>query len=217
MPAVSDGTAVPANRAISPEEAAARTEALFRPYHDAIAACLDRARWRRARCRCWWLSTASRRCSAASPGRGRWVSSTSTTTGWCGRSATLWRALRPGLVVGDNEPYAIVGPSDYSIPVHGQGRGLPHIEIELRQDLIGERGGVRRPGPRRLPPPSCGCARRWRRSPLRTGCRAARRARRDTRSRALLGLRHDPQIGLGAPSSRRGRPFWRPRRRPPAR
>ena len=43
MPAVSDGTVVPANQSISPEEAAARTDAFFRPYHDAIAACLDRA------------------------------------------------------------------------------------------------------------------------------------------------------------------------------
>ena len=42
MPAVSDGTAVPANRTISPAEAAARTDALFWPYHNAIAACLDR-------------------------------------------------------------------------------------------------------------------------------------------------------------------------------
>ena len=52
------------------------------------------------------------------------------------------RALRPGLVVGDNEPYAIIGPSDYSIPVHGQERGLPHIEIELRQELIAPRAGA---------------------------------------------------------------------------
>ena len=43
MPTVSDGTVVPANQSISPEEATARTDAFFRPYHDAIAACLDRA------------------------------------------------------------------------------------------------------------------------------------------------------------------------------
>ena len=50
--------------------------------------------------------------------------------------------VRPGLTIGDNEPYAIVGPSDYSIPVHGQGRGLPHVEFEVRQDLIGTRAGA---------------------------------------------------------------------------
>ena len=51
-------------------------------------------------------------------------------------------AVRPGLTIGDNEPYAIIGPSDYSIPVHGQGRGLPHIEFEVRQDLIGTQEGA---------------------------------------------------------------------------
>ena len=141
MPAVSDGTVVPANQSISPEEAAARTDAFFRPYHDAIAACLDRATG-----------------FGAVPILVAVHSFTPVFEG----SARPWEvgllyehddrlvqplkealaALRPGLTIGDNEPYAIIGPSDYSIPVHGQGRGLPHIEIELRQDLIGTQEGV---------------------------------------------------------------------------
>ena len=40
------------------------------------------------------------------------------------------------LTVGDNAPYAITDDSDYSVPTHGEKRGLPHIEIEIRQDLI---------------------------------------------------------------------------------
>jgi len=48
-----------------------------------------------------------------------------------------------GLVVGDNEPYAISDDSDYGIPVHGERRGLPHIEIEIRQDLIADATGQR--------------------------------------------------------------------------
>ena len=42
------------------------------------------------------------------------------------------------LQVGDNQPYAITGNSDYTVPVHGEGRGLPHVEIEIRQDLIAD-------------------------------------------------------------------------------
>jgi predicted N-formylglutamate amidohydrolase len=42
------------------------------------------------------------------------------------------------LNVGDNQPYAITGSSDYTVPVHGEGRGLAHVEIEIRQDLIGD-------------------------------------------------------------------------------
>jgi len=40
------------------------------------------------------------------------------------------------LTVGDNAPYAITEDSDYGIPTHGEKRGLPHVEIEILQDLI---------------------------------------------------------------------------------
>jgi predicted N-formylglutamate amidohydrolase len=45
------------------------------------------------------------------------------------------------LNVGDNQPYAVGDLSDYTVPVHGEGRGLPHVEIEIRQDLIGDPAG----------------------------------------------------------------------------
>ena len=57
----------------------------------------------------------------------------------------LLKALRAehGLVVGDNEPYAVREGSDYAIPVHGAARGLIHTGIEIRQDLITEEAGQR--------------------------------------------------------------------------
>src|SRR5690606_2704476 len=45
------------------------------------------------------------------------------------------------LVVGDNEPYAVSDQTDYAIPVHAERRGLPHVELEIRQDLIAEPAG----------------------------------------------------------------------------
>jgi predicted N-formylglutamate amidohydrolase len=45
------------------------------------------------------------------------------------------------LVVGDNEPYFVSDETDYTIPRHGEGRGLPHVEIEIRQDLIADERG----------------------------------------------------------------------------
>ena len=54
----------------------------------------------------------------------------------------------PDLVVGDNAPYALAEDSDYSLPTHGARRGLNHVEIEIRQDLIatpdGQRGWAQR-------------------------------------------------------------------------
>ncbi|MEA3134971.1 MAG: hypothetical protein QOG17_2817, partial [Gammaproteobacteria bacterium] len=45
------------------------------------------------------------------------------------------------LQIGDNEPYFVSDETDYTIPRHAEARGLPHVEIEIRQDLIGEEAG----------------------------------------------------------------------------
>jgi predicted N-formylglutamate amidohydrolase len=45
------------------------------------------------------------------------------------------------LVVGDNEPYAVSDETDYTIPVHGEARGLMNTGIEIRQDLISDAAG----------------------------------------------------------------------------
>ena len=59
------------------------------------------------------------------------------------RRACCVTLLRAGadLVVGDNEPYAVSDETDYTIPVHGEARGLMNTEIEIRQDLIGDVAG----------------------------------------------------------------------------
>ena len=46
-----------------------------------------------------------------------------------------------GLLIGDNEPYSVSDASDYTIPVHGERRGLLHVEIEIRQNLIADDNG----------------------------------------------------------------------------
>jgi predicted N-formylglutamate amidohydrolase len=47
----------------------------------------------------------------------------------------------PGLVVADNEPYFVSDETDYTIPRHAEARGLPYVEIEIRQDLVGDAEG----------------------------------------------------------------------------
>jgi predicted N-formylglutamate amidohydrolase len=54
--------------------------------------------------------------------------------------AELLRA-EGNLVVGENEPYVVSDLTDYTVPVHGERRGLPHVEIEIRQDQIAEPAG----------------------------------------------------------------------------
>jgi predicted N-formylglutamate amidohydrolase len=45
------------------------------------------------------------------------------------------------LTVGDNAPYAVSDLTDYGVPRHAERRGLPHVEIEIRQDLIADEAG----------------------------------------------------------------------------
>ncbi len=49
-----------------------------------------------------------------------------------------------GLVVADNEPYAMDDESDYTVPFHAERRGLPCLEIEVRHDLLRDVDGQRR-------------------------------------------------------------------------
>jgi predicted N-formylglutamate amidohydrolase len=45
------------------------------------------------------------------------------------------------IVVADNQPYFVSDETDYTIPRHGEARGLPHVEIEIRQDLLLDESG----------------------------------------------------------------------------
>jgi len=45
------------------------------------------------------------------------------------------------LIVADNEPYFVSDATDYTIPHHAEARALPHVEIEIRQDLVSDQAG----------------------------------------------------------------------------
>jgi predicted N-formylglutamate amidohydrolase len=47
-----------------------------------------------------------------------------------------------GYYTGDNEPYSGKAPQDFTIDHHAEEIGLPHIGIEIRQDLVGGEEGV---------------------------------------------------------------------------
>lgn len=51
-----------------------------------------------------------------------------------------------GFNVGDNEPYSGKAPADFTVDHHAEVPGLPHIGIEIRQDLINDAPGVARLG-----------------------------------------------------------------------
>jgi len=139
IPVISEATTIPGNEGLAPEAAAMRRREIFDPYHRRIDEIID-AREHRGQptflvalhsftpvyagiARPWHIGTLYHRDRTLPP--------------------LLLQHLRAegDLVVGDNEPYAVSDTTDYTIPVHGEMRGLINTGIEIRQDLIGDQAG----------------------------------------------------------------------------
>lgn len=138
---VSDGTIVPANADLTAEQRTHRLDEIAAPYHRQIEAILDR----RAAA---GIPTILVSMHSFTPSLRARPSARPWQIGLCygndKRFTTpVLEALggEAGLVIGSNEPYAVDLVKDYSIPVHGEERGLPYVEFEIRQDLIGEAPG----------------------------------------------------------------------------
>ena len=134
-----DGSIIPGNRQADGAEATRRLDLFHRPYHGAITSAID---------------------SALGAGvEPRIVSIHSFTPGLRGRPPRPWhvgvlwdrdeRLSRPlitrlqaerDLCVGDNEPYSGQLAED-CLNRHGTKRGLPHVLIEIRNDLIETKEG----------------------------------------------------------------------------
>jgi len=139
IPTSSEFTPIPGNEAIGEAEREARRLAVHAPYHDHIAALLDdRARQGRktiliAQHSMTPLFKGSRREMQAAVLYNR-----------DGRFATALRDTLSDIIgsaVADNQPYAMADDSDHTLPIHGEQRGLLHVGLELRQDLVENEAG----------------------------------------------------------------------------
>ena len=139
IPAVGESVKIPGNIGLSAEEVAGRRAEIFDPYHDHISALLDE---RQAAGRTTIL-VAQHSMTDIFKGVRREMHAAVLYNRDRRFAGLVLEALRrePGVVVGDNQPYFVSDETDYTIPRHGEGRGLPHVEIEIRQDLITEEAG----------------------------------------------------------------------------
>lgn len=136
VPETSDKVDIPANRVLSPAVRERRIAEIFRPYHTSIAAELHHAHARGARPLVLSIHTMTDRMAEGQQrpqeitvcwtGEGRWA-----------RVALQALAEGGDMVVGDNQPYAVDIGIDYTIPEHAVRMGLPWLQMEFRQDLVG--------------------------------------------------------------------------------
>jgi predicted N-formylglutamate amidohydrolase len=139
IPTRSEDTLIAANEQLSSTAAAERVNAIFRPYHDGLKDVLDA----RAQAGQRSVLVAVHSFTPVYQGTSRpWQVGLMYRQGR-GLGPALLALLRQeaGLLVGDNEPYAIEDDSDYTLIAHGEARQLAHVGIEIRQDLITDEAG----------------------------------------------------------------------------
>ncbi len=140
IPEISETTAIPGNQALAPEERAYREASFYWPFQKEVARILDQRQAQgtptivfgvhsftpvfKGFVRPWHAGILFRKADRLG-------------------HALVEALAAPGLTVAANEPYQIRDEGDYTVPVHGEARGLDAVLIEIRQDLIGERDGQR--------------------------------------------------------------------------
>ncbi|MEM8818391.1 MAG: N-formylglutamate amidohydrolase [Pseudomonadota bacterium] len=138
-----DGVFVEGNTGIDANDAAMRVSEVFHPYHATIAGALDRRAASRAATAIVAVHSFTPQHSDH-PGPRPWQIGL-----LFNRDPRLANALAPLLDaegdvrVGMNEPYVLDDDGDYSIPIHAEARGLAHVELEIRQDMITDEAGQR--------------------------------------------------------------------------
>lgn len=139
MPELSELTPVPGNVGLTATDRAERIAEVFAPYHTRISELLDArtAAGRRS------VLVAMHSFTPVFKGERRDMQVGVLYDKDVSLASILLELLRAegDLVVGDNAPYALSSASDYGVPVHGEARGLAHVEIEIRQDLIADEAG----------------------------------------------------------------------------
>ena len=143
FPEVSDNIPIPGNQGLSREDKALRISSIYKPYRVAIDEMLNAFRSR-------GITPALIAIHSFTPAMaGVWRP-------W--HVGLLWdkdpripkpllkrlRAHPEGFNIGDNQPYSGKHPADYTIDHHAETNGLPHVSIEVRQDLIDDDAGAER-------------------------------------------------------------------------
>ena len=134
---VSEDTVIPGNQGLSEAAIDARAVEIFHPYHDCIHDLLEA----RATAGRLTVAVSVHTCTPVYRGVHRpWHIGV-----MYEHDDRLARGMlvvlseegeEAGLEVGDNQPYCMTSDKDYSMPRHGQGRGILHVGFEIRQDLV---------------------------------------------------------------------------------
>jgi predicted N-formylglutamate amidohydrolase len=139
---VSDGISIPGNFELSEEQKTLRVRSFYGPYHGAIARRLQEFES---------AGTVPALISVhtCTPVFAQFVRPWHIGVMWDKDpriAVPLMENLRKAedVCFGDNEPYSGRHSHDFTIDHHAESAGLPHVGIEVRQDLVTDRDGARK-------------------------------------------------------------------------
>ena len=139
IPEVSDGTMIPGNRNLSTEQKQRRIADWFEPYHAEIESVIESRRPPHQTAAAISIHSMTP-CLAGVARPWQIALSSERDRSLTGPMLDLLR--RPGdITVGDNQPYDLDPSVDYTIPFHALRRGMPHLQVEFRQDEVREAAG----------------------------------------------------------------------------
>ncbi len=139
IPVVGEYIDIPGNVGLDPGQTTARRTEIFEPYHRRVRALLDE----RLAAGRTTIVVAQHSMTDIFKGVRREMHAAVLYNRDRRFAALMLDALRrePGLTIADNQPYFVSDETDYTIPRHAEARGLPHVEIEIRQDLLRAEAG----------------------------------------------------------------------------
>lgn len=139
IPAVSDGTRIPANARLSAAEINARMTAIHAPFHARIA---DEIQQHRPTLLVSIHSFTPVMAGVRRPMHAGFLANRMPQVS-DGFMASFARHA-PELVVAQNAPYEVDDISDYTVPVHGEANRIAHVLVEVRNDQLQDENGIER-------------------------------------------------------------------------
>lgn len=134
-----DGVIIPGNRNITPDDKRRRASEIYWPYHNAIDAQIARLRGQGIEPVFISLHSFTPVMNGVSRS---WEMGVLSDKDRVTADIFIHDLRAAGYNVGDNEPYSGKAPQDFTIDHHAEAIDLPHVGIEIRQDLIHHGDGV---------------------------------------------------------------------------
>jgi len=136
-----DGIVVPGNRNLHQSDKDIRANEIYWPYHNAIEGQIERFQAQGVDP----VFIAIHSFTPVLNGESRtWEMGVLWDTDRTTSKIFVHDLREAGYLVGDNEPYSGKAPQDFTIDHHAERIALPHVGIEIRQDLIHHDDGVAR-------------------------------------------------------------------------